>query len=86
MCQSTIYLQSTPGVTDFLPLNYMGYLEELNVGTRVCEFWLGPTGDRIYHFHEPYSDEPGSLTAVGPPLHIRKELVDPGFVFLLGCE
>jgi hypothetical protein len=71
-----------PGVTDFLPLNYMGYLEELHVGTRVCEFWLGPTGDRIYHFHEPYPDEPGSLTAVGPPLHIPRELVDPGFVFL----
>lgn len=64
-----------------IPLVYMGPLEAApRVGSRVCELWLGPTGDTIYHFHEPYEAE--SPTTVGPPTHLPKRDLDPGFVFL----
>lgn len=39
----------------------------------VGEFWLGPTGDHIYHFHRP-SEEPGPYMDWRDP--------DPGFVCL----
>src|SRR5271166_3939355 len=71
-----------PGITDSLPLNFMGWLEDLNFGSRICEFWLGPTGDRIYYFHEPYPFGPNSPAVVGRPTHLREDQVDPGFVFL----
>lgn len=71
-----------PGPNAFLPLNYFGILENLEHGTRICEFWLGPTGDRIYHFHEPYPREPDSPVIVGLPPHLPKDRLDAGFVFL----
>lgn len=61
-----------------LPLIYMGPLESWN-GDGVCDFWLGPTGDHIYHFHEPYPTEP---ILVGKPPHIKKEQLDPGCVMI----
>ena len=70
------------GITDSLPLNFMGQLENLNFGSRICEFWLGPTGDRIYHFHDPYPLGQDSPAVVGRPTYLRGDQVDPGFVFL----
>jgi len=57
-------------------------MDNLEHGSRICEFWLGPTGDRIYHFHEPYPREPDSPIIVGLPPHLPKEEQDAGFVFL----
>ena len=71
-----------PGATESLPLNYMGLLPDVSFGSRICESWLGPTGDRIFHFHEPYPLEPDSPIVVGPPPHLPEDEVDPGFVFL----
>ena len=39
------------------PLQYMGPLPDLNEGSGICEFWIGPTGDSIYHFHDPYPEK-----------------------------
>ena len=65
-----------------LPLTYFGEIKDLKFGDKICEFWLGPTGDTIYHFHEPYPEELDSPPIVGvPPTTYNKE-IDNGFVFL----
>jgi HNH endonuclease len=71
-----------PGITESLPLNFMGQVEDLNFGSRICELWLGPTGDRIYHFHDPYPLGQDSPAVVGRPTYLREDQADPGFVFL----
>jgi hypothetical protein len=65
-----------------LPLRYMGPYKELQFEDRLCEFWLGPTGDRIYHFHRPYPEEPDIAPMVGVPTFARKAEIDQGFAFL----
>jgi hypothetical protein len=45
----------------------------------VCDFWLGPTGDHVYHFHKPYPD---ANVFAGVPPHVKAADVDPGRVFL----
>jgi HNH endonuclease len=60
-----------------LPLTFIGALEAWS-GPDVCDLWLGPTGDLIYHFHDAYEDRP---TIVGKPIGRRKD-VDPGVVFV----
>ena len=47
---------------------------------KICELWLGPTGDAIYHFHDSYEDE--HPTIVGPPTYLPDDRVDSGFVFV----
>lgn len=46
----------------------------------VCDVWLGPTGDRIFHFHQPYSEEYCPLGMVKPPAN--KVEPDPGFAIV----
>lgn len=64
-----------------LPLVYMG-TPDLDVDPAlVCEMWIGPAGDSIYHFHKPYPDE-GASSFAGTPTHLRRSELDPGFVFV----
>ena len=65
-----------------VPLIYMGTLHEVQFKDKICELWLGPSGDQIYHFHTPYPDEPNNPRTIGPPPNIKAEQIDPGFVFL----
>lgn len=65
-----------------LPLNYMGLLPDISLGDKICEFWLGPTGDTIYHFHEPYPESIDVAPMVGVPTFAKKNEIDPGFAFL----
>jgi hypothetical protein len=65
-----------------LPLVYFGIIDELKFEDKICEFYLGPTGDRIYHFHVPYPEEIDSPTMIGVPPHIRTKEIDYGFTFL----
>ena len=65
-----------------LPLSYLGELQEALLTNKVCDVWLGPTGDMIYHFHAPYPETPGSVGMIGRPLHLPNNEVDAGFVFL----
>ncbi len=61
-----------------MPLNYMGFLDwpDAVPDGLVCEIWLGPTGDQIFHFHKPYPEIPGTLGMIKPAT-IRG--IDPGF-------
>lgn len=65
-----------------LPLRYMGICEDLNYEGKICELWLGPTGDTIYHFHLPYPDELDISPMIGIPTYARKNKIDHGFAFL----
>ncbi len=65
-----------------LPLRYMGPCEDIEFKDNVCELWLGPTGDTIYHFHKPYPEEPDVAPMVGVPIFANRDKIDPGFAFL----
>lgn len=65
-----------------LPLRYMGVIRELQYESKICEFWLGPTGDSIYHFHDPYPEEADVPPMVGIPTYARRNEIDNGFAFL----
>ncbi|WP_437597727.1 HNH endonuclease [Sorangium sp. So ce590] len=69
-----------PNAEVAFPPSYIGTRSDWNQadGT-ICEFWLGPTGDHIYHFHEPYTD---ADVFAGRPPHIPATKVDPGTVFV----
>ncbi|MGG1660886.1 HNH endonuclease [Brevibacillus sp. NRS-1366] len=67
-----------------LPLTYMGIMKGISYQNKICEFWMGPTGDTIYHFHEPYPEEPDVGPMVGIPTHARRNQIDHGFAFLFG--
>lgn len=76
------YVDLENGAT--VSLSYMGQME-LSFCERICDFWLGPTGDRIYHFHLPYPEEPDVSPMVGRPSFARSNQVDKGFAFLFIC-
>lgn len=63
------------------PLRYMGPMPDLTHKSRICEFWIGPTGDSIYHFHEPYPEVKDMPIIVGPAPNLRSE-IDKGFAFI----
>ena len=65
-----------------LPLLYMGIIQRLQYGTKICEFWLGPTGDSIYHFHDPYPEEADVPPMIGIPTYANRDEIDHGFAFL----
>ncbi len=65
-----------------LPLRYMGSCEDIKFEDNICELWLGPTGDTIYHFHKPYPEEAHVAHMVGVPTFARKDEIDSGFAFL----
>ncbi len=65
-----------------LPLTYIGLCDDVEFEDNVCELWLGPTGDTIYHFHKPYPEEPDVSPMVGVPTFTRESDIDPGFSFL----
>lgn len=63
------------------PLFFFGSLQDWSPQAGVhCDFWLGPTGDHIFHFHRPYEDR--SAIFAGVPPHLRSSDVDPGNVFV----
>jgi len=64
-----------------LPLSYMGILDELNSVDKVCEFWLGPCGDSIYHFRDK-SDERFESIVGGDFIALKK---NPGTAYLFAA-
>lgn len=61
-----------------IPLAFLGCLRESPFPGKVCDYWAGPTGDAIFHFHDSYPDP----TAVGKPLKTPGQAYDDGLVFL----
>ena len=70
------------GKNPAVPLVYMGPVESLSHGERVCELWLGPTGDPVYHFHMPYPGIDQTAIGVGRPVDLPHIDLDPGYIFL----
>ena len=66
-------------VSPILPLTYLGEVQTDLPTDKSCDMWLGPTDDRVFHFHNPYPNAEG---VVGPPLYLRPDEIDPGFVFV----
>jgi len=63
-----------------LPLIYMGICNDVQtVDDEVCEMWLGPCGDPIYHFHKIDDDNQYDSYAGGDVIARKK---DPGYAFL----
>jgi HNH endonuclease len=62
-----------------IPIQFMGRLDEWIDSETVCDYWLGPSGDSIFHFHRPY---PGEATLVGGAPGAKPADLDPGFVFI----
>ena len=58
-----------------VPLGCMGSIKAWT-GPDVCDLWIGPTGDSIYHFHDAYD---GGRSIVGRPIVAKN--ADPGVVF-----
>ncbi|TGM04716.1 HNH endonuclease [Leptospira yasudae] len=65
-----------------LPNLYLGEIKELKYQDKICEFWLGPSGDSIFHFHRPYPTEESVPPIVGEPPNISDDLIDKGFIFV----
>ena len=59
-----------------LPLVYFGVMEDLKYEDRICECYLGPNGDRIFHFHNPYDEEFDTLNIIGVPPHLKNKGLD----------
>lgn len=81
---SEIARRTTPidGST-ILPLSCMGPVPALSFGKKICDLWLGPCGDTVYHFHDPYPQDVDVPIGVGLAPHLRNNHFDPGFVFIL---
>lgn len=77
-----IYKYADISKNPILPLRYMGPCNELSYEDKICELWLGPAGDTIYHFHLQYPDEPDISPMVGVPTYARRDEIDYGFAFL----
>lgn len=65
----------------FMPSTYMGKVKGIAFNRRICELWIGPAGDYIFHFHEPYEEKP-MIPMIGKPTYINSKDIDYGFVFL----
>jgi hypothetical protein len=64
-----------------LPLIYMGQMRDLTYKGKVCDAWTGPTGDQIFHFHDPYPILNSYPAIIGVPPQFKKT-ADKGFVFI----
>lgn len=61
-----------------LPLMYMGMFSELSNEEKICELWLGPCGDTIYHFRNKADKRYDSIVG-GDFIDIKK---NPGEAYL----
>ena len=71
--------------SNVVPLTYMGEIEDFECDGKICEFWLGPTGDSIFHFHQPYPEDPDLpiVAGVHPAQRLDRQIeIDRGFAFL----
>jgi hypothetical protein len=67
-----------------IPLLYVGESQEIKWEDTVCDYWQGPAGDHVLHFHMRYQD---SIVRpdVGPPIGVKPKDIDPGFILIFLC-
>lgn len=63
-----------------LPLAYAGVIPVSLGDGEICETWIGPRGERIYHFHKRDDEDRFGTYAGGDP--IRRRRCDPGRVYM----
>ncbi|MBK7583802.1 MAG: HNH endonuclease [Myxococcales bacterium] len=68
-----------PTAKPVVPLTFIGAMKAWSHDGTICDFWLGPFGDHIYHVHQSHPDQP---TFVGKPPHVRNSDWDPGAVYI----
>jgi hypothetical protein len=66
-------------VAPAMHLQFVGRLEAWEDADTICDYWLGPTGDSVFHFHRPYE---GESTFVGGRPGLRPADLDPGVVLV----
>lgn len=62
-------------------LTHLGRRPEFSDDGLDCDLWLGPHGERIFHFHEPYPDEAVEGGMIKPKWRFKPQ-VDPGFAII----
>lgn len=63
-----------------LPLAYAGVIPVTLGDGEICETWIGPRGERIYHFHKRDDEHRFGTYAGGDPIRRRRR--DPGRVYM----
>ncbi|WP_334149992.1 HNH endonuclease [Hyphomicrobium sp.] len=63
-----------------LPLAYAGVIPVALDDGEICETWIGPRGERIYHFHMRDDEVRFGTYAGGDPIRRRRR--DPGRVYM----
>ncbi len=62
-----------------LPLSYMGIIDNLSNDEFLCDYWLGVSGESIFHIHSNYDDK--FITQIGGNVINRKK--NPGTVYYI---
>ncbi len=65
-----------------VPLLYLGESQDVQWEGKLCDYWQGPAGDHVFHFHLRYPDTDSVRPVVGHPLNAKAEEIDPGFVLI----
>lgn len=65
-----------------VPLLYMGENQDLQWEGKICDYWQGPAGDHVFHFHARYPDTESVRPEVGRPLNAKAADIDPGFIVI----
>jgi len=71
-------------VGEAMPLSYMGNINKsIEYVGHDCDFYIGPTGDAVYHFHLPYPELHFGGGPESVPFTFPSNTFDPGFVMLV---
>lgn len=65
-----------------VPLLYLGENQDVKWEGKICDYWQGPAGDHVFHFHLRYPDTESVRPVVGRPLNAKAEDIDPGFILV----
>lgn len=65
-----------------IPLLYMGENQDAQWEGKICDYWQGPAGDHVFHFHSRYPEAETVRPVVGRPLSAKAEDIDPGFILI----
>lgn len=64
-------------------LFFAGENAEFQWEDKICDYWTGPAGAMVLHFHQRYPGTEDVRTEVGRPLGVRTRDIDPGFVVVV---
>lgn len=65
-----------------IPLLYLGENHDIQWEEKICDYWQGPAGDHVFHFHERYLNTESVRPEVGRPLNAKPQEIDAGFILV----